>query len=166
MKILVKLFPYDSKASDGSLIPRSSIQEYLGSSEYKERVVTKKLSFLGVTHKDRQKSSDFSSIGPDDQVLINKNNVGFIYDIYLKDDGFAYAKVELFDPSNFSGTHKQDIDYVCGMIKSGVRPPVSAVVDAMWDANEVARKINGINGLDITMNPAFKGSEIVDIIKD
>lgn len=164
MNILVTLFPLDTSASDGSVIPLSSISEYLLSDSYKENVVKKHLSVLGITHKDRKKNNSDLRIGEDDTILMNKNNVGYISRIYTQNDGFAWAEVTILDANLFEGSMREDILYVTGLISSGMRPPISAVIDAFWDGNEVAQKINSIDGLDITLNPGFVGAEIKSIL--
>lgn len=164
MNILVTLFPVDKSASDGSVIPTQSVVDYLNSDDYKENLVKRKLAVLGITHKDRKRNNSELRVGQDDTILINKNSIGCITRMFVPGDGYCWAEIEVFNPDFFEGQIREDIMYFTGLLKSGVRPPISAVVDAFWDGNEVAKRINSIDGLDMTLNPGFEGAEVKSIL--
>lgn len=161
MRFLVKLFDTTQEAADESLIPREQVEEYLMSEDYKN-IITKRLSVGGVTHKDRRLDPEYGElIGPDDLTFVNDNITHYITKIFLKDnDNFVYAIAETFDPELFSGLRRDNIINVIGMLKSGVLPPISIVIQALWDTREVCRKIIRIKGFDITWSPSFKGAGV------
>jgi len=166
MKFLVKLFDTTQKASDDSLIPREQVEEYLQSEDYKN-IIANRLSVGGVTHKDRRMDPTYGElIGPDDLTLVNDNITHYITKIFLKDnDNFAYAIAETFDPDLFSGARRDNIINVIGLLKSGVRPPISIVIQALWDTREVCKKIIRIKGFDITWSPAFEGAGVETVFE-
>jgi len=163
MEFSLTLFPYNTPAkSDGSVIPLDVVEKYLSSSAYADRIA-KRLAFIGITHKDRKKNNSHLDISSDDLVLVHKNTVGFIKRMYIQNDGFVWADAQLFDPSKFSGLVKDDIMYLEGMLGEGVLPPVSAVIDAYWNASEIAKELISVDGADVTLGPAFEGAEIKSI---
>jgi hypothetical protein len=120
------------------------------------------------------------AFGSDDLVLVNKNTIGYINRIFIPSGKFdwegylgidpsnlVWAEGTIYDPTDFEGDVKADIAYVRGLLKNGSRPPISGVVDAMWDAQEIAREILAIEGGDITLAPSFKNAAIryVKLIK-
>jgi len=137
--------------------------QYLNSDKYRN-TIEDQLSFAGVTHKDRRNKGDVKWIGEDDKVLVNKNNVGYIQKIYPK-DGYCWADIKLYDENKFSGEAADNIRYIKGMHEEGTKLPVSAVIDAVWDAYDRAKSITCIAGVDFTLNPAFgKDSKVREII--
>jgi len=162
MIIPVRLFPVDKRSKDGSLITTKAVEDYIMSDSYK-KMLDKKVSFSCITHVFRNKKdfAKMNGVGPNDQILLNKTNVGFIIKVYIKSDGWAYADIETFDPNLFEGDMRENILYITGMIKSGCVLPGSVAIDAMWTSSEEARIINEIKGYDWTLDPSFKDSEVV-----
>lgn len=157
----IKLIPLDVSSKDKSVITSDAIREYLSSDAYTARYERSKLAFLGITHKDRKKTNpDYKNIGADDQVLVNKNTVGRINSLYINSkDNYLWGDGEMFDPADFSGQVKEDIQYITGLMKSGSILPASAVVDALWNSKMIAKKVLSIDGADITFNPSFVHAE-------
>lgn len=162
MKVLLKLFSTEEQASDGSRIPRYSCEEYLLSEDYK-LIIQDKLSLGGITHKDRKLDSQYDGvIGMDDQILVNDNVTHWISKMFFKEgDPFLYAFIEIFDPELFTGKRRENIVNLLGMLKTGVKLPVSVVIQALWSTMNVAEKIIRIKGVDFTNNPAFAGAGTV-----
>lgn len=164
MKVLLKLFSTESKAQDGSVIPKRSCDEYLNSEDYK-LIIQNKLSLGGVTHKDRDPEKYSGSVGPDDQILINDNITHYITKCFFKEgDPNLYAFIETFNPENFSGLRRDNIQNLIGLLKEGVNLPVSVVIHALWSTKEVAEKIIRIKGVDFTMNPSFSGAGTIKLM--
>lgn len=158
LKFSVRLFDTTSLAADGSNIPRRSCEEYLQSPNYAESV-RNKTAIGGLTHKDRKLRPEYKGvIGMDDLVLVNDNALLYITRLYFKDDNFLYADAETFDPDLFAGKRKENIINLQGMLLSGVRMPISVVIQALWSKRGVAEKIIKIKGFDFTQNNSFKGA--------
>lgn len=179
MKLLARLFPYDSAATDGSVIPRRVVEEYLNSDTYKE-TMDQLTATGGMTHIDRclpvdgcGNSSDNSGkrpvkniIGKDDLLILNKNITHAIERIFIENDGWVYGVLKVFDETLMDDDSAQRIKQVKGLIRNGVKLHVSCVITAFWDSNEYAEKIARINGVDITNNEAFKGAGITEVLED
>lgn len=166
MKILVKLYNMEDPAADGSIIPRQQTSNYLASEEYK-RMTDEHLALCGITHKDRVLGPDLKNVvGPDDQVLINENYIGYIDQIFIRDstDKYCYAYIQVFDPDQFSGKAKDQITNFIGFMKAGTKLPCSVVIQAMWSPSNRAERIIRIKGMDFTLNPSFKGSGTVKVM--
>lgn len=155
----VKLFDTTSLAADGSNIPRRSCEEYLQCPRYFE-TIRNKTSIGGLSHKDRKLRPELKGVvGMDDQQLINENALFYITKLYFKEnDNFLYASARTFDPDLFAGKRKENIINLLGLFRSGVRMPVSVVIQALWSKRGVAEKIICIKGFDFTQNPSFKGA--------
>lgn len=166
MKILVKLYNMEDPAADGSIIPRQQTSNYLASEEYR-RMTDEHLALCGITHKDRVLDSSLKNVvGPDDQVLINENYIGYIDQIFIRDstDKYCYAYIQVFDPDQFSGKAKDQITNFMGFMKAGTKLPCSVVIQAMWSPSNRAERIIRIKGMDFTLNPSFKGSGTVKVM--
>lgn len=161
MKIEVKLFPLGAKASDGSVIPLSAASQYLTSKSYRDSIESK-TAFIGMTHKDRVRDENLTSIGQNDRQLVNKNTLGYISRIWIKGD-FLWAEANIFDPKNFKGDAQHNIAFLRGLLTEGVVPPISGVVDAHWDKSEMAKEIVKIIGFDFTLDPAFAGAGVENV---
>jgi hypothetical protein len=83
--------------------------------------------------------------GPDDTILINKNNIGHIIRLYSEGD-YAVAEGILYDPEKVSGKYKEDIEYVQNMHSMGCYPPVSIAINCDWDGNENAGLVREFRG--------------------
>lgn len=163
MRVLVTLFSYKDKASDGSLIPKEVIGEYLKSADYKN-IIDSKISLGGITHKNRTLSEeDSQNVGPDDGVLLSGNFTHYIDEIFIKDDGFCWAWLTFLDEDLMNDETKARVKNIKGLLKKGVKMKLSAVVHAYWNTQEVALEIVTIKGCDWTLSPAFKGSQVQQI---
>lgn len=164
MEFEVRLFDTTSLAADGSNIPRRSCEEYLTSADY-EVIIRDKVAVGGLSHKDRRLRPELKGIvGMDDQVFINENALFYITKLYFKEgSNFLYARAKTFDPNLFAGARRDNILNLIGMLKSGVRMPVSVVIQALWSKRGVAEKIIRIKGFDFTQNPSFKGAGDIKI---
>lgn len=164
LKFSVKLFDTTSVAADGSTIPRRSCEAYLSSDDY-VKVINDRLGIGGESHKDRKLKQDLRGlVGMDDQVLINNNALHYYTKLYFKPgDNFLYADAVTFDPDLFAGERKDKIVNEIGMLSSGVKLPVSVVIQALWSKRNVAEKIVRIKGFDFTLNPSFKGAGDVEV---
>lgn len=168
MKVLLKLYSTEDYAADGSRIPRKSTEEYLQSDDY-QLIIRDKIAIGGVTHKDRRLSPEYKGIvGCDDQVLINDNATHYFTKIFMKgpEDPFVYGEIEFFDPDLFTGKRRDNILNMMGLVKSGVKVPVSIVIHALWDTLNVAQKIIRIKGVDWTMNNSFPNAGPVKAYSD
>ena len=65
--------------------------------------------------------------------------------------------------SRGAGERKDKIVNEIGMLSSGVKLPVSVVIQALWSKRNVAEKIVRIKGFDFTLNPSFKGAGDVEV---
>lgn len=159
MKVLVKLYNMEEPASDGSRIPRRQTEEYIASDDYKI-IIDERTSLGGFTHKDRQVDPKYRElIGPNDQVLVSNNYTHVITRIFVKPgEPYCYAIAEIFDEDKFSGEVRDNIINLKGLIRSGVKLPVSVVIQAMWNTSGMAEKIIRIRGFDFTQDPSFAGS--------
>ena len=163
IKFLVRLFDTTTKAADGSVIPRGVCEEYLRSDDYKE-VMQNKIAWGGITHKDRKIDPKYDGIiGIDDQVLVSENASHYLTKMYFKDaqDPVLYGEAETFDPSLFAGKRAEIIQNVIGMIKTGVKMNISIVIQALWDSNNMCRKIIRLKGFDFTQNNSFPNAGLV-----
>lgn len=164
LEFSVKLFDTTSFAADGSSIPRRSCEEYLKSDDYRT-VIENKLGIGGESHKDRRLKPELKGlVGMDDQVLIHNNALHYYTKLYFKPfDEFLYADAITFDPDLFAGERKDNIINEIGILSSGVRLPVSVVIQAMWSKRGTAERIVRIKGFDFTLNPSFKGAGDVEL---
>lgn len=166
MHIKVKLFPLDKKASDGSMITRQVFQEYLQSEDYQMRR-RNKMFLGGVTHIDRNKPDRVTGLGEFDRMLTEGNYTHYTDELVIGPDNWVYARAKVMDDLNdYAGKSLELIKTLTRLLKNGIKLPVSIVVKAYWDKNDVARKIVLISGFDVTLSPGYKGAEIVDIELD
>lgn len=165
MKVLLKLFNMLKPAADGSTIPRTSVEQYLASDDYKT-IIADKIALGGVTHKDRKVQDKYDGlVGPDDQILISSNATHYIEKIFLNPDDpeYCYAIVQVLDPEKYEGERKANIKNLIADLESGVKLPCSVVIQALWSYENVAEKIIRIKGVDFTINPSFEGSGTVKV---
>lgn len=166
MRVLVRLYNMVDPAADGSVIPRQQTEQYLNSDDYRT-IISDRLALCGFTHKDRVLDSKYKNVvGPDDQVLINNNSIGYIEKIFLREAGdkYCYAFIRVFDPDKFSGLLRDNIVNFHGLMEEGVKLPSSVVIQAMWSPSGRAERIIRIKGMDFTMNPSFKGSGTIKMM--
>lgn len=166
MHIKVKLFPLDRKAADGSMITRQVFEEYLRSEDYQMRS-RNKLFLGGVTHIDRNKPDKQTGLGEFDRMLTEGNYTHYTDKLFICPDNWVYARAKVMDNlDEYAGRSLELIKTLTRLLKQGIKLPVSIVVKAYWDKNDVARKIVLISGFDVTLSPGYKGAEIVDIEND
>jgi len=156
----IKLFECNVKASDGSIIPREIVEAYL-KSETNAKVNRDNLMLGGLTHKDRYGDKTKKGTGVDDPMILNRNTTHRINDLELVGD-WVCAKLTVFDPDLFTGEVKQNIEYLQGLINSGVALPGSVVIDGDWSKKGVLLVLKLIVGWDVTLNPAYKGAGMED----
>lgn len=163
MKITVKLFPLDKKASDGSSVPRKVFLEYINSEEFKVRMDSK-LMLGGLTHGDRSEPDADTGLGEFDQLLIQGNITHYVTKLYIGKDGFVYADAVIMDDvSMYEGVSKENILTLIRLLKAGIKLPVSIVIKAYWNDKDEAEKIVFIGGFDMVMSPGYAGAKIVKI---
>ena len=164
MKLQLKLFQVDTKASDNSVIPSSVVMEYLSSKDYKNRI--KNNLFLGgLTHVNRNDPEVETSLGEFDQMLITGNITHYITNLSISSDNWVYAEAVVMDDEKFyTGESKGNILILKRLLHYGVMPPISVVVKAYWDAEDRATKIVMIGGMDFTLSPGYGGAGVTEII--
>lgn len=168
MKFVVRLFDTTTEAADGSTIRRPVCEEYLASDDYKI-IIADKVAIGGETHKDRKIQPEYQGlIGMDDQVLVSDNATHYITKLWFESptDPVLYCEAETFDPELFAGKRRDHIINVIGMIKSGVKMPISVVIQALWDSNNNCRKIIRIKGFDFTQNNSFPKAGLVKVMSN
>lgn len=159
IEFIAKILPCDLPAQNGDLIPRPILENYINSQELKDRL-NKGLITGGVTHVSRQ--TDKKGIPNSDQILLDGNQFYKATDIWM-DGNFAVAKFEVFMNLSLEGEMKVAYNSFINALKNNIKYPVSSALRAFWD-NTVCREIVFLRGVDITLQPGFHGSEIIEII--
>lgn len=174
MVLKLKLFHTITPASDGSVIPRYTVEEYLNSDTYRNSIESGSI-LCSITHRDRSLKASpdgdklVGTVGKDDNILLHRSAVGKITKIYLPDDPqdeWVYGICEMFDESLMDEDSAKNIKHIKGLIRNGVKVPSSSVVIAYWNQNEVCEKLISIKGNDFTLCAAFSknGKEPAGII--
>lgn len=181
MRCKCKLFNVSGiPASDGSIIPRDVVEAYLNSEEYKNAINSRKM--LGtLTHRARNLANApansgaalSKTIGKDDMLLMINvaSPTHYVERLYIENDGWCYADIKILDENGLDDDAIQNIRRLKGLLKQGIMPGCSAVVLSYWQSapggkNDVARKIQSIKSLDITLNPSWKDAQIVSTWDD
>lgn len=179
MQVIVKLFSVGGiPASDGSIIPRHVIEEYLASEKYRDDIAKRKM--LGsLTHRCRnwatQKTYDPSiskTVGKDDQLLTIGMSAPthYISSLWINDsDGWVYAKVTILDEEGLDEEAVQNIRRLKGLLQQGVFCGVSAIILGYWNSNgghDTLKKMVALKGLDWTVNPSWVDAGAVEIVDD
>lgn len=160
MRVLLRLFTCVSPASDGSVIPKRVVTEYLQSEEYKNSM-DKGLTLMSLTHRDRNLKASpngdllHATVGKDDNVILNHSAIGRLEKIFLSDDPsdeWCYGIGYIFDESVMDEKSAEAIRQVKGLIKNGVKLTSSAVIIGLWSQDEVCEKLINVKGNDITLN--------------
>lgn len=164
MKAKVSLYKCGSKASDGSSVSRKVTQEWLDSSDYQQLIKTR-MGLGGITHKDRQVLDESlkSVIASEDGILLNTNSTHFFTKVYLTDDDWCCAEIEFFEEDDMDEVTGEKLKHIKGLLRKGVKLPVSSVIRAHWNMREEAESIVRIKGCDFTLDPAFSNSEILEV---
>lgn len=136
MRVLCKLFTTVHRASDGSLIKRDVVADYLNSDSYKT-AIERGTILSGLTHRDRVLSASpdgsllKSVVGKDDNMILNKNIVAVTEKIFLPSDPsdeWVYGIMRIFDESVMDGKSAEAIRQVKGLIANGVKLTTSTVI--------------------------------------
>lgn len=179
MQVIVKLFSVGGiPASDGSIIPRHVVEEYLASEKYRDDIAKRKM--LGsLTHRCRnwatQKTYDPSiskTVGKDDQLLTigMSSPTHYISSLWINDaDGWVYAKVTILDEEGLDSEAQQNIRRLKGLLQQGIFCGVSAIILGYWSSNgghDTLKKMVALKGLDWTVNPSWVDAGAVEIVDD
>lgn len=173
MRIVVRLFPLDSRASDGSIVPKTSFLEYQNTPRYKDRKKNKNF-YGGSTHlnrNDARKESSGGVVGESDELLYSGNITHIIEDYFVRMDPdekkeYVYAVAEVMtNPDEYEGKGKELIKTLARLLNRGVQLPVSVVISAVWK-NDVAVKIKDILGFDFTLSPGYNAARVISIEHD
>lgn len=159
ISFIAKILPCDLPAQSGDLIPRNVLESYINSQECKERL-EKGLITGGSTHFSRK--TEKQGIPNADQILIDGNIFFKAVEIWMEGN-FAMAKFEVFENLQLSGEMQNTYNSFINALRNGIKYPVSSCLRAFWD-DTVCKEIVFLRGVDITLQPGFHGSEIVEII--
>lgn len=179
MEIKVKLFSCGGvPASDGSIIPRHVVEEYLASDQYKTDIAGKKM--LGcLTHRCRNWATQNTytpaitkTVGKSDQII----TVGvaapthYIKKMWInEEDQWVYAEIVVLPEDGLDDQTVQEIRRLKGLTNQGILLGTSAVITAYWDSTksgDIARRIVKIGGLDFTTSPSWKDSTAYESYDD
>lgn len=179
MQVIVKLFSVGGiPASDGSIIPRHVVEEYLASEKYRDDIAKRKM--LGsLTHRCRnwatQKTYDPSiskTVGKDDQLLTigMSSPTHYISSMWIDDkDSWVYAKVTILDEDGLDSEAVQHIRRLKGLLQQGIFCGVSAIILGYWNSNgghDTLKRMVALKGLDWTVNPSWVDAGAVEIVDD
>lgn len=165
MKIKIKLFPLDIKASDTSSVPRKVFEEYLKSPEHASRIASKTM-IGGMTHINRNDPDGETGLGEFDEMLISGNITHYLESVYIGTDNWVYAvMVVLDDESQYSGKSLDIIKTFKRLVLNGIFIPVSIVIKAYWTDEDVATKIVFLGGCDFTLSPGYSNAAVIELIE-
>ena len=183
MKVRCKVLGIGERfpASDGSVLPKEVLLEYLNSDTYAETVRQKSM-VSSLTHRCRNLSAVFpdkpalkQTIGKDDSMLIvNESSptpTHYVEKLYInEEDGWLWADLVVLDENLFDDVAKQNIMRLKGLLRSGIKVHTSAVIVAYWSNQkngiDLCKKIQEIRGVDVTFNSSWKDYHIEEIIED
>ena len=182
MKVLCKILGLGDRypASDGSVIPKQVMEEYLNSETYRKTIEEKSM-LSSLTHRCRNLSAVFPDkpalskvIGKDDSLLCVSPEAPVpthvVTKLFIGDDDWLYGEMEIFNPELFDGFAKENIKRLLGLLRSGVKLHTSCVVIAYWSQQkngvDLCKRIQEIRGVDATCNASWKDSHIVEILED
>lgn len=157
----VILFKIGKKSQRGYYFKESTVDKYLESEAYKNRVRNR--NALGIiTHYDRvNTTADKGKLIQDDVALYNKSYTHYIERLYKK-DGYLIATIRFFDPELFEGNTRESIKFILGLLKSGVKLNTSAGIEAYYNPiTSEGEVIYDVVGVDFTMAPDFQESGII-----
>ena len=159
ISFIAKILPCDLPAQSGDIITRSVLESYINSKECKDRL-DRGLITGGATHFSRKTTKE--GIPHADQILLDGNQFFKATEIWMENN-FAMAKFEVFTNLTLEGELKNSYNSFINALKNNIKYPVSSCLRAYWD-DTVCREIVFLRGVDITLQPGFHGSEIVEII--
>lgn len=181
MRCKCKLFDTNSPASDGSIVSRDVIEQYLASEDYK-KIIASHSTLGALSHRARDLknlppeagSNLKNTVGKDDSLIIIAEGAPapthYIERIYLETDGWCYADIKILEEEGLDDIAIQNIRRLKGLLKQGIFLGCSMVLVAWWDGEkggpDYARKIHSIKALDITLNPSWKNAGIVEVYQD
>ena len=178
MKFKVKLFSVGGiPASDGSIIPRHVIEEYLASDKYREDIEGHKM--LGsLTHRVRNWATQTKynpiiskTAGKDDQMLCVDvaAPTHYINEVWIDSDQWVYAYATILEEDGMDDLAIQNIRRLKGMLNQNIKVGVSAVILGYWNndsGHDALAKMVNLKGFDVTLNPSWKDAGVTEIIKD
>lgn len=159
IQFIAKVLPCDLPAQSGDIIPRAVLESYINSPECKDRL-DKGLITGGVTHFSRKTTKD--GIPHADQILLDGNQFFKCVDLWM-DGNFAMGRFEVFTNLKLEGDIKNTYNSFINALRNNIKYPVSSCIRSFWD-DVVAREIVFLRGVDITLQPGFAGSEIIEIL--
>lgn len=179
MQVIVKLFNVNGiPASDGSIINRHVIEEYLASDKYKTDISGRKM-VGSLTHRCRnwstQKVYDPSisrTVGKDDSLLTIgiASPTHYVDKMWIDDsNGWVYVKATLLDEEGLDEEAIQNIRRIKGLLKQGVLLGTSAVIVGYWSndgGKDTLVRVQSIKGFDYTTNPSWVDSTVEKVIDD
>lgn len=181
MEFVCKLFSINGiPASDGSVVPESTLLEFLSSPAYEEGIQNH--SLLGtITHRFRTaenipnnlKSNNLHKcVGKDDGMIMPDvaSPTHYIQQLFIK-DGWCWAKCKVLDLEGADEVATSYIKRLRWMLKNGIGIGVSMVCVGLWGGQsgtgtDVCRKILSIKGIDVTANASWKDAKIVSATDD
>lgn len=159
--IRVKVFDFvNTDQNFSKSFDRKDVEDFLNDNKTKVYLKNGKFNSL-LTHRSRLTSKDvigndlYDYIAPDDAALINKDIVGIIKNIFIKNND-VFADIELLP--NECGK------LVSMLLSAGVKLSVSISFLDCSDRNSNHYEIYQLNGIDITLSPAFSGADIVGVV--
>jgi hypothetical protein len=159
IEFIAKILPCDLPAQSGDIIPRNVLEGYINSAECKSRL-EKGLITGGITHFSRKTTKE--GIPNADQILLDGNQFFKATDIWMESN-FAVAKFEVFTNLTLEGEIKNTYNSFVNALKNNIKYPISSCLRAFWD-DTVCKEIVFLRGADITLQPGFHGSEIIEIL--
>lgn len=159
IEFIAKILPCDLPAQSGDVIPRNILLSYVNSPECRDRL-QKGLITGGVTHYSRKTNKD--GIPNADQILLDGNQFFKATELWM-DGNFLMARFSVFTNLELEGEMKNTYNSFISALKNNIKYPVSSCLRAFWD-DTVCKEIVFLRGVDITLQPGFHGSEIVEII--
>lgn len=181
MRCKCKLFDTNSPASDGSIVSRDVIEQYLASEDYR-KIIASHSTLGALSHRARDLknlppeagSNLKNTVGKDDSLIIIAEGAPapthYIERIYLENDGWCYADIKILEEDGLDDIAVQNIRRLKGLLRQGIFLGCSMVLVAWWDGEkggpDYAKKIHSIKALDITLNPSWKNAGIVEVYQD
>lgn len=179
MRCKCKLFSVAGiPASDGSIIPRDVVEQYINSEKYRNDIASRNM--LGtLTHRVRNLANAPASAGTALSKTIGKDDLMLMVDVaapthyieklYIESDGWCYADIKILDEEGFDDNAIQNIRRLKGLLKQGVKPGVSAIILGYWkndSGSDYLTRLAGLKSLDITLSPSWKSAQVTEIYDD
>ena len=182
MLIKVKLFSVGGvPASDGSIIPRHVVEEYLASDGYKQAISGRKI--LGtLTHRARNiaagvknLNSSISNVCGKDDLLLSLGEgtapTHYITGLEINDsDSWVYATAKILPEETMDDEAIQLLRRLTGLLKEGIGLGVSAVILGFWKSEagrgDVLSRLVQLKSFDFTLNPSWKDGHVTEIYDD